>query len=407
MDCIELSRSKVVRVYGPAKLTVEKGVLLSAGYTVSEGSEIVVRSTRGASLYALESSRVCYTVGSSGLVKVEETPRFNYSNWMGVLDSLAEQGARRIVVVGPPDSGKSTLSLWLRNRLEVCLVEADVGQNEFGLPGMVAASRFDGVKYPTINDVLASRAWFVGHVSADKALDAIVAAVVGAAKWCSEYVIDTDGYVQGRGLVYKVSVVRALSPDAVVVMGDKGLAERLKPFVDAVVVAERPPVRERDRVDRKAYRERAYANLFRDTERLTLSLSETVLVNHEDCTVEPLERGAILRCADRIYATDRYAANRVEGASVRLLRKGWERGLLVGIESDVLGEAPGILESLDYVRGKIVVRVPRGLVKRKPSYVILGYVRIDPENLTELERIEPASYPTAIVRSAAARTRSR
>ncbi len=403
MQCVELENGAALRVYGPAKLTVERGSLLAAGYAVSAGEELIVRSTRGTTLYAIEASRVCYVVGGSGHVERinDGAPR----DWLSALEKLDEVGAKRIVVLGAPDTGKSTFSLWLRNRLSLCFIEADVGQNELGLPAMVAASRYDGVRYPVVNDLRPSRAWFVGHVSADRVPDAIIASVAAASRWCGSYVVDTDGYVLGRGLLFKLNLLRALEPDAVVVMGSEPDPNTVKRFAETIVTVKPPSVRERDRVDRKAYRDRAYAAIFRETVTLVLDIEEVALLNHENCRRVPVDGEAMLLCGERVYVTGRRLLDKA--GSAILLRRGWERGLLIGFDSQALGEAPGILHSIDYARGRIVIEVPKSMVNGKPSYVVLGFVRLNVESHVEIEKIDPGLYPTAIVRSTAARGKSR
>jgi polynucleotide 5'-hydroxyl-kinase GRC3/NOL9 len=73
--------------------------------------------------------------GSVTLVKGSTTPR----------DWDLQIGAATIALVGPTDSGKSSLSTYLLNRYtaqgkKVCIVDADVGQSDIGPPGFVTHS---------------------------------------------------------------------------------------------------------------------------------------------------------------------------------------------------------------------------------------------------------------------------
>jgi polynucleotide 5'-kinase involved in rRNA processing len=401
--CITVGRNSTVRVYGPAKLVVEAGDLLGPGYYITEGEELVVRSTRGTSLIVRDDARICYTTGSTGSVMVYRGVAIHES-WMKIVEELESRGVRRIVVLGEPETGKSTMSLWLRNRLKLCLVEGDVGQNELGLPGMIAASKYDGKPYPVINDLVVSKAWFVGHVSAERVTDLIISATLRAARFCGDYVLDTDGYLGGKGLLYKLGLVSALEPDAAVVMGGHYISSALKAVVDVVVNAPRPPIlRERDRVDRRAYRERAYANLFSATEPRVFDLNSIRLLNHEECSTTRMQLDGrsvyVLECPSGQYLLSHIPGLKLGKPS---LRRGWDRGLLVGVDDGSGGEIPALLESLDYLRERVVVRVPKSFnVPSKPRYMILGYVRLA-DDLREAEKLDPTPYPRAIVRSVAA-----
>src|SRR5947209_10904243 len=69
-------------------------------------------------------------------------------DWDAALDRAAAMTGT-VVLIGPPDSGKSTFALALANRLAevgrpAAVIDADVGQSEIGPPGAIGMARVEG-----------------------------------------------------------------------------------------------------------------------------------------------------------------------------------------------------------------------------------------------------------------------
>jgi len=147
--------------------------------------------------------------------------------WLQLLEDL-RQAPRRVMIVGPTDSGKTTLAGWLGDRLaEVAptgMVDADVGQSQIGPPATVGW-RLAGSGH--------AHCYFVGDVSPASrpatALSALLRAVRDAEAAGAAYtVIDTTGYIEGDGAVaFKTAKVEMLAPLDVLVIGDDRPARRL------------------------------------------------------------------------------------------------------------------------------------------------------------------------------------
>ena len=171
-------------------------------------------------------------------------------------------------LVGPTDSGKSSLSTYLLNAhvakgKRVCVIDADVGQSDIGPPGFVAYS-CTSAPTPHISELEPQDAYYVGVTNLQGAEELLIAGVAWALKRAmSQYphliLINTPGWTTGRGL----QLLRALK-DAT---GAKiiNLGEKILPGL----VASRPAhVYPRGPQERRELRNYAYRRHIKLAERL-------------------------------------------------------------------------------------------------------------------------------------------
>jgi polynucleotide 5'-kinase involved in rRNA processing len=321
-------------------------------------------------------------------VRVVEEGLRETLEWLRLGERLREEGAGRVLVVGPVEAGKSTLTLFLANMLRVGVVEADVGQNEIGFPACVSYASWSE---PVLSlEEMGSRGCiFVGHVSAEKVAASVVAAAVEAGVRLGRFVADTDGYVDGMGAYYKAWLAEALGVDAVVALGaPRGLVEALRGRGLRVYTAPRAPLpRWRSRVDRRSYRSRLWARLFANPVSLVL----------EGFPVEPLcgytvaaDGGEVVYTCGGVAVVESRSRPSLPGA--RWVKPGWARGLVAGLRSGG-GDVPAVVESLDPARGRIVVRA--AWRPGEVTGVRLGWVRLS-ENYEE-QHVPVDVYPLAVL----------
>lgn len=184
----------------------------------------------------------------------EETPMVSYINAHAALDSLRrrakEAGAMgpRAMVVGPQDSGKSTLCRTLLNyavraNWKPTFVDLDVGQNSISIPGTVAATPVER-PFPVeqCGDLThkAPLVYFYGHASPNKSLP-LYKKMSGRLcelvdKRCESHdsareggvIINTCGWVQDGGYQLLVELAKTFQADVLLVMGDENLYNQLK-----------------------------------------------------------------------------------------------------------------------------------------------------------------------------------
>ncbi|BEP17862.1 hypothetical protein PYJP_12140 [Pyrofollis japonicus] len=400
MECLDAPRGLGVWVSGPAKIVVEKGVFLASGLRIEAGREIIIRANRGASFYSLEEARICVGMGASGSYRVLREGFELVEQWSSIVEDIGSRGFRRIVVVGGVEAGKSTLTTWIHNVLGLPVVEADIGQNELGTPAMVSyASSSEPVI--ALQDLAPSGGFFVGHVSAEKVMDLVVSASSRAVSRLSKgFVVDTDGFVDGRGAVYKRGLIEALGPDAVVVLGSKPLAKALRGAGAEIIEAPAVPgslVRLRSRGERRAYRQRAFASLFAGAKPMVLRGVDVVPL----CPFTVAEDQVVYTCSSRVYVESR---KRPEPPA-KWLRPHWARGLVAGLRLRKGTDVLALVEELDVAAQKVVVKPAslQSVSAEDVEQVMLGWIILG-ENYEE-EHLEPLPYPAALESRQARRPR--
>ncbi|AEM38457.1 GTPase or GTP-binding - cren protein [Pyrolobus fumarii 1A] len=372
-EVVKLEPGSVLWLSGPVRVRIVEGGVVAGGVRVGEGFEFLVQAERGASIYAIdESATVELVVGAGGSYRVEKGGEAVglAREWLRVAEGVAEIGAKLVAVLAPVESGKSTLSLWLANRLGGCYASLDAGQNELGTPGYFSATPIEHVALSP-RDLGAKWAWLVGCNAPEHCHWPAMAAAASLARFtrsaCKAVVLDTDGFVDSAGLVYKASLLEVLRPDAAIVIR-KGPWMKLQQIarIYSDTVLEAPPVppslvRSRSRAERRAYRERMYRMLFQNAERVTLSLEDVVLLNSEVAGFPQLP-----------VQEDAYLA---PDGTLRLAQRQQLQGLLSSIVLQEGYEVPALLEHLSVRSKSVTLRVawkPEG----KPVAVKLGFTRL-------------------------------
>ncbi len=372
---VKVNRNCLLVVYGPAKLYVKEGMLLATGYFIGEGDDVLVRSERGAAFYAVEATRLELVGGArtSTSIYCDESLTSYINEWMKVTKQVKSTSPRRILVLGGIDTGKTTLATWLYNMLEKPILEADIGQNELGTPCAMSLAEYRGKPTLSMQDKSPCRVWFIGHVSAERVLHKIIHTVHLVSKEYNDLIIDTDGYVKGKGLMYKLAIAEAIEADTIIVLGD--IPSRMfRHITDNIYLLPVPKtIKKRSVYERRLYRERQYYNLFSSGKVVTFRISETSIVNVD---IEALKHVKGYK-------------QRIAGVIAALRRRG-QNGY------DTLC----IIDSIDVDKDRLTLKCSRmfeeNLSARTPI-IEFGYVKLD-KSYREVEKYDAGIYPDIIVR---------
>jgi len=383
---LDPGRAYVAR--GPGRLVVEKGTIEVLGYPVGEGSSILVPVGRAVPLLVGgEGARASYT-GSLEEWSVEEYRR---------LDAIAgELGSHsRVMLVGPSDVGKSTLAAWTANKMALegrnpLLATLDVGQNENFCPGFASSNHVEPPFIPGVGGPLA-RACFVGSFT-PRGAEARYAYCAGHIVEAGEsWVMDTDGWVSDwDGLDSKLAAAGAAGPELVVSVG---LEDRLHRYlVDRLAVETKKLPRlvesRKTREERRTHRERLLSRALQGAKELSIRLDSTPVYGLPlflGTPLDPEEVSSLLGV--KVF----YAEQAPQGITIvvpararvpvpptgklRILRDGWERGLLAAVYEEGIPR-PGLVTRISYRRMTIHVYAP---TSGKPEMVEVGRARVDPE----------------------------
>ncbi|MCE4627634.1 MAG: hypothetical protein F7C34_00585 [Desulfurococcales archaeon] len=350
------------------------------GYRLQAGEDIVV------------------PVGRSVLVRSEKPPGGTckpvpvaggvYESYLQAAEQLAGTG-RRIMLVGPSDSGKTTLASFVASQLGSALyLTVDVGQNELYSPGFTAATRVEGLLVPGSGGASARRC-FVGAFSPARAPLRYVSCA-RALSGPGAIIVDTDGWVElWEGLDSKAALARALDIGTIGVLGmPRELVEYLKRETGASVLALPRLVSNavKSREERRVHRERLLARALQGAKKYSVSPDSAPVYGAPVFVGEPLE-GEGLDLVSSLLGHRPLYAEKVQGKIVvvarrrvrpppgmRVLVQGWEKGLIAASYPEEGEPCVGLVESIDYRRRRL-----RLLSPCKPTAVHVGLDRVSIE----------------------------
>ncbi|MEM0297074.1 MAG: Clp1/GlmU family protein [Zestosphaera sp.] len=274
-----LEAGEIARVTGPARVEVMKGRILLVGSEYVGGSAMVIHGLRSYSIKALEESELRVFLGAGGIFERVSPADEVIDDWVEVADCVWRDVARgdlvKVMVIGPPESGKTTLTAFITNYLRskgvrCCLIEGDVGQEDLAVPTAVAMTVVDR---PFIwqRELSFQEFRFVGCASPRGCESRVIAALAdlisaASSKGCGAVLVNTDGWVDGRdALTYKLELIRWVKPTHLVVLDERmeGLMDTAFRGLLKVVGAKAPgKVRARSREERRQLRAEAYRKYF-------------------------------------------------------------------------------------------------------------------------------------------------
>ncbi len=415
---LELPAGKVIRVVGPARVEVVSGRLLAVGSRYTAGSSFVVHRLRSYSAKALEPTRLRVLLGGGAKVEEASPSEEVVDAWLSIAEQLIPSCCNspcRVLVVGPPESGKTTMVAFLANYarelgLRVSVVEGDVGQEDLLVPATVALAE---VSKPILwlreLEPLSFR--FVGCTSPQHCFTESIVAVKdlvdeAVARGFSVVVVNTDGWVGSlSGIEHKLALARWIKPTHIVTLSEDlyEVFSRSYGNLCKILHAPRPPApRERSREERRELRVQAYRKYIGRGRVRTLKLSNLSVLSlgalvGRKLSLDEIRKqlnlpseilGNLLyvsKVLDTYYLVERGDSsslrNAAVGAGVQVLSVECLRGLLVGIlDCRMRDVGVGTLVNVDFSTGDIAVQTPW---EGEVCGLILGKVKLS-ESLEEV-----------------------
>jgi polynucleotide 5'-hydroxyl-kinase GRC3/NOL9 len=141
---------------------------------------------------------------------------------------------KSILVTGPTDSGKTSLSTYIINQairvgLRPAMIDADIGQGDLAPPGVIGCGIVEK-QILDLREITTKYFAFVGDIN-PTGYDRLIARSVKrlrnkintAKEDPSEInlvVINTDGYITGSGLLGKIAIADKIHPDIIICLGE-------------------------------------------------------------------------------------------------------------------------------------------------------------------------------------------
>jgi polynucleotide 5'-hydroxyl-kinase GRC3/NOL9 len=194
-----------------------------------------------------------------------------------------------VMMLGAVDVGKTTTATRIageavRAGLRTAVVDADIGQSDLGPPAAVGLG-FVRAPVRHIADVPPAGLWFAGDTSAPHVyrylVEGTLALTARAGRQGAQIVVvDTTGWVEGAGAAAKLRKIRRLRPRHLVAIQRDREVEAILAHVPAPAVVHRlrpaPGVRVRTPRERRAARERQFAEYFASARQLDLDARRVV-----------------------------------------------------------------------------------------------------------------------------------
>ena len=407
----EVKADKTLLVNGPASVRLVSGEVKIFDAPLSMDETIVIRDGKRMPFYVKKEAAFDIMHGKNSIVEEADGDTIPTSWHKTAEDILALEKPTVIIIMGEVDSGKTSLCTFLANSAikanrTVAIIDADLGQSDIGPPTTIGLAYIN----KSVRDLFyveADYTDFVGLTSPSGVEEHVVNCVADlkrALKGNRNFlVINTDGWVEGEEAIqYKTMLTETITPNAVVgIEREKELVSILGKLKKTQVLTVEPStaVKKRDRERRKTLRGLSYKkylqnakvegfplnwtkiegthsspSLFLTSERLK-RIEKTLRIQPVFCkeTVEAI--WVVLRRSQRLDFERVYEAEEVFKKRFRVVQKGDEKGLVVGLhdeENKFLGL--GVICDIDYRRKVMKVYTS---VAQKVAAIRVGKVRLD------------------------------
>ena len=230
-ETLELKKG-IYTVYGPFKGIIAEGEVLHAGRFLRSQNEFFVPKDHTSCLKVISDKAVIrFGKGIGGNLEKSDEKTEPIENWLKVSENIVNEGYKTVLVIGEPDSGKSSFTTFLANYafskgLKVVIIDADPGQNDIAYPGTIGLV-FLKKPISWLRELNPDKMFFIGSTSPMNNEDMVI---LGTYKLVNEassqadiIIINSDGWVEGnRAVRYKSRLIIALNPEALVIMEGSG-----------------------------------------------------------------------------------------------------------------------------------------------------------------------------------------
>jgi polynucleotide 5'-hydroxyl-kinase GRC3/NOL9 len=217
----ELSAKKTLILRGPASVDLVEGEATILGAplaahrsrTVAGQRQLPIETDNHAELeIVLEKSAKITEIHGSTIP----------ASWRRAAAALKEMQEGKVIVLGATDVGKSTLCVYLVNKLlndlqNLRVIDADIGQTDLGPPTTIArAAPLRPVA--SLPELTPDARLFIGHTSPSYVQRKLIQSIQKLSAKCegSLTIINTDGWVAERdAILYKIDLITNVNPELV------------------------------------------------------------------------------------------------------------------------------------------------------------------------------------------------
>lgn len=312
-EALELEEG-IYTLYGPFKGVIVEGKILHAGRLLGEGEEFFTPKDHTSCMKVMSAKALIkFNKGMGGNLKKSNEESEPIENWLEVSENIVNKGYKTVLVIGEPDSGKSSFTTFLANHafskgLKVAVIDADPGQNDIAYPGTIGLT-FLKKTISWLRELNPDKIFFIGSTSPMNNEDMVI---LGAYKLVNEAVnqadiviVNSDGWVEGsRALRYKSRLIMALNPDTLILMRGSGavsyMSKCFEKFTKVFQVRSPLKILPKEHGQRRIRREISYVDLLLHSTPKIISMDKvgflgTLLFAGNEVKSELIDK-IILRC---------------------------------------------------------------------------------------------------------------
>ncbi|MEM4933328.1 MAG: Clp1/GlmU family protein [Desulfurococcaceae archaeon] len=409
MPILKLAKDEAVKLYGPMSVVVRNGCIDVQGKLACTGEKFIIHKARNYVAEAVDSCELeVAMINDSQIQTLDSSDPYRVKK--NIAREIAKRGFNRVVVVGCVDCGKTSFTTVLYNTLLACgrkpvVIDGDVGQADIGPPGFVSAGYSEKPVY-WINELRPLIMRFIGDIKPQDYTQIIVNEIVrlvevAEGEGFDSVVVDTDGWVRDEhGILHKNTLVEALKPDAVVVLGEElgGYFTRFRKLGIAVYEVQAPVYRKvRSREERRVLRSLRYREFLEGAQVVRVKMDNVLI---EGCSVFhglEVDTSSVSNFIEGrvVYASKLPGVLNVYGIvksyqgdelkklgyeKVRVYNQGFEKGLYCAVGSLNGPEYPCLVEKFDFESREVVLRTR---YTGKIDVLRLSRMKLTPEYLEE------------------------
>jgi len=301
------------------------------------------------------------------------------------LDGLAREAARkgRVILVGPSDAGKSTLTAWIANRMgSGKILTLDVGQNELFAPGFAAAAWIEPPVVPGVSPPgRRVEPCFVGVFSPARDVSRYLYCAAKLSRGSEGLVVDTDGWVEvWDGLTSKAAVTLATGARLILAIGlGRGRARMLEDSTGVEVISlERLARSSKSGEERRLHRDRLLSQRLAGARERPVRRDETIIEGLPLFAGDPLPVEAV-----RSAVPGAIYAEKLDGRVVVVVNRRPPRVASKSIRVVALHSLEGLIAAVHY-RGVIEPAIVSRVNVR--SGVVSVYTKMEGVDKLEIGR---------------------
>ena len=159
---------------------------------------------------------------------IGDQSKIGTSIWNNIIDCIVKTNRKKIIIIGPSDTGKSTLTLFIANKLisrgfQPLIIDSDIGQGELAPPTCIGAKIL--VKQTIdLSKGEPNRINFIGNIQPIgyelRIINCIKRIYKRLNKNNNVTIINTDGYIINNKRNYKIDLIEKINPDCIICMGE-------------------------------------------------------------------------------------------------------------------------------------------------------------------------------------------